>query len=177
MPPIVYSQLATPQMQNIYAHMTATPESILRRVIQPSLFVGTRSVVASTAAYLLGGPPKQNFITFREVVTMPQDGARIALDWELPPSEQPDQVKNLARTGPLEKHIVLILHGINNDANFGYVRSLMRACTERGWATVGFNFRGCGGIPLATPRGYTGGLYWRHSGCNTDTKWTAAPQL
>jgi predicted alpha/beta-fold hydrolase len=156
MPPIVYSQLSTPQMKNIYAHLTATPESILRRVIQPSLFVGTRSVVASTAAYLLGGPRKQNYITFREVVTMPQDGAVIALDWELPPSDHPDQIKTLARMGPLEKHIVLILHGINNDANFGYVRSLMRACTERGWATVGFNFRGCGGVPLATPRSYTG---------------------
>jgi hypothetical protein len=58
MPPIVYSQLSTPQMKNIYAHLTATPESILRRVIQPSLFVGTRSVVASTAAYLFGGTSK-----------------------------------------------------------------------------------------------------------------------
>jgi hypothetical protein len=50
---------------------------------------------------------------------MPQDGAVIALDWELPPSDHPDQIKTLARMGPLEKHIVLILHGINNDANFG----------------------------------------------------------
>ncbi|KAI2498032.1 alpha/beta hydrolase [Fragilaria crotonensis] len=32
----------------------------------------------------------------------------------------------------------------------------MRACTDRGWAAVGVNFRGCGGVPLATPRGYTG---------------------
>jgi predicted alpha/beta-fold hydrolase len=30
----------------------------------------------------------------------------------------------------------------------------MRTCTNRGWLAVGMNFRGCGGVPLATPRAY-----------------------
>lgn len=155
-PPTVYSQLSTPQMKNIYSQLTAKPESILRRTIQPSLFVGTRGVVASTAAYMLSGPHKQNYIHFREIVTMPQDGAKIALDWELPPSQYPQVVKKAALRGPLTKHVVLILHGINNDASFGYIRSFMRACTLRGWAAVGFNFRGQGGVDMATPYGYNG---------------------
>ena len=51
---------------------------------------------------------------------------------------------------------MLILHGINNHAGFGYVRSLTRECVRRGWIAVGFNFRGCGGVPLNTPRTYNG---------------------
>jgi predicted alpha/beta-fold hydrolase len=91
---------------------------------------------------------------------MSQDGAMIALDWELPPSdaysksarERQEQVLN----GPIHQPVVLILHGINNDSSFGYVRSLMRECTNRGWIAAGMNFRGCGGAPVTTPRGYTG---------------------
>jgi predicted alpha/beta-fold hydrolase len=58
--------------------------------------------------------------------------------------------------GPIDLPVVLILHGINNNASFGYVKSLMRTCTNRGWLAVGMNFRGCGGVPLATPRAYNG---------------------
>jgi predicted alpha/beta-fold hydrolase len=160
-PPTIYSQLAVDcRMKEIYNRLTATPESILRRTIQPSLFVGTRGVIASTAAYLHTGPSsKEGYQKFREVVTMSQDGAEIALDWELPPpvdSRTAEMDKQAALHGPNPKHVVLILHGINNDANFGYVKSLMRACTHRGWAAVGMNFRGCGGVALATPRGYNG---------------------
>jgi hypothetical protein len=50
----------------------------------------------------------------------------------------------------------LLLHGINNDSDFGYMKSLMRAIGDRGWYAVSMNFRGCGKIPLSTPRSYTG---------------------
>jgi predicted alpha/beta-fold hydrolase len=43
---------------------------------------------------------------------------------------------------------------MNNDAKFGYIRSMMRACSDRGWIAAGMNLRGCGGVPLSTPRGY-----------------------
>jgi uncharacterized protein len=33
---------------------------------------------------------------------------------------------------------------------------MMRTCTNRGYIAVGMNFRGCGGVPLQTPRGYNG---------------------
>eukprot|EP00547_Thalassionema_nitzschioides_P006580 CAMPEP_0194209518 /NCGR_PEP_ID=MMETSP0156-20130528/7615_1 /TAXON_ID=33649 /ORGANISM="Thalassionema nitzschioides, Strain L26-B" /LENGTH=552 /DNA_ID=CAMNT_0038936705 /DNA_START=109 /DNA_END=1767 /DNA_ORIENTATION=+ len=154
-PPTVYCQLADEVMKKIYQRLTVNPDSIFSRNIHPSLFVGTRSVVSSTAAFLGGGPCSEGYTRFREVVAMSQDGAQIALDWELPVSDTPD-LKKEALHGPFRKNLVLILHGINNDTSFGYMRSLMRACTKRGWAAVGMNFRGCGGISLSTPRGYNG---------------------
>lgn len=160
-PPLVFGQLNAGQMQDIYKQMTARPDSILSRDIQPSLFVGTRGLVASTAAYLLHGPSSTDrHIRFREILTMSQDGGRLALDWELPPDQQSkltdEERKQQVIKGPIKLPVVLILHGINNNANFGYVKSLMRTCTNRGWLAVGMNFRGCGGVPLATPRAYNG---------------------
>jgi predicted alpha/beta-fold hydrolase len=189
-PPRIYGQIMNKQapIYDIYSRMIHTPEtsgtstknmkdkiinkkSVIHRVMQPSLFVGTRSGVASTAAYLLGGPrPTDDHIQIREVLTLPADGTSILIDWELPPkavllenqststshdmtdSERRQQILN----GPIMQPVVIIMHGINNDSSFGYVRSLMRACTDRGWIAVGMNFRGCGGVPLTTPRGYTG---------------------
>jgi predicted alpha/beta-fold hydrolase len=160
-PPLVFGQLHTGQMQDIYKQMTARADSILSRDIQPSLFVGTRGMVASTAAYLLHGPSKTDrHIRFREILTMSQDGGRLALDWELPPDQESkltdEERKHQVTKGPIKLPVVLILHGINNNASFGYVKSLMRTCTNRGWLAVGMNFRGCGGVPLATPRAYNG---------------------
>ena len=104
-------------------------------------------------------------LLFREVMYMGSDGAEIAIDWEVPPEpitsshdpyKSPQQRRNELLHGPISRPVIIILHGINNDASFGYIRSLMKACTDRGWIAAGFNFRGCGGIPLKTPRGYTG---------------------
>jgi predicted alpha/beta-fold hydrolase len=159
-PPLVFGQVHTAgQMQDIYKQMTASANSILLRNIQPSLFVGTRGLVASTAAYLLHGPSSTaRHVRFREVLTMSQDGGRLALDWELPPDQQSEHTdeerKQQVMNGPIKLPVVVILHGINNNANFGYVKSLMRTCTDRGWLAVGMNFRACGGVPLTTPRGY-----------------------
>jgi len=159
-PPLVFGQCQSGPLRHIYKQMTATPDSILQRNIQPSLFVGTRGLVSSTAAYLLGGPSSSDrHVRFRQIIDMAQDGARLALDWELPPDSSAstdEERKQRIITGPIKEPVVLILHGINNDSSFGYVRSLMRTCTDRGWAAVGMNFRGCGGVPLTTPRGYNG---------------------
>jgi len=116
-------------------------------------------------AYARHGPKKDEHrhIQFREVMKMPSDGARVALDWEVPlPLYQSSlnlrktsqEIENGILRGPIERPVIILLHGINNDASFGYMKSLMRSCTNRGWNACGANFRGCGGIPLATPRGY-----------------------
>lgn len=84
---------------------------------------------------------------------MPADGAVIALDWQIPSTISP----SIALYGPITHPVVLIVHGINNHANFGYVQSLLQACTNRGWMAVGMNLRGAApGVPLSTPRSYTG---------------------
>jgi len=123
--------------------------------------------------------PGQDHFHFREILTMGSDGAKLAIDWELPdsiippppappipPNTNVDCHINMTihthpleysiLNGPIQTPIVLILHGINNDTDFGYIRRLMRTCTDRGWIAAGMNFRGCGGVPLETPRLYTG---------------------
>lgn len=163
-PPLVYGQVpGSGPLQDVYEKMTHTGDSILSRTIQPSLFVGTRGLMSSMAAYFLGGPSTSGDdepLTFRELMTMTHDGANIALDWELPilnnnQSMTADQRKQQILQGPIEQPVVLIMHGINNHAKFGYMRSLMRACSKRGWIAAGMNFRGCT-VPMSTPRGYNG---------------------
>ncbi|GKY96413.1 hypothetical protein MPSEU_000600800 [Mayamaea pseudoterrestris] len=206
-PPTVYGQVGTKAdstsdsslLSDIHSKLTASPDSILRRTIRPSLLIGTRGLLSSVAAYLARGPDAMLWSlsgvsnmhlngsqlpsrSFRQVLTMTQDGAQIALDWELPePESAPDRADallNLQRQvmhGPITacNIVVLILHGINNDASFGYIRSLMRACTDRGWLACGFNFRGCGRQPLATPRNYTGA----YTGDLRNVVWQIAAKL
>lgn len=57
--------------------------------------------------------------------------------------------------GPHTRPIILLLHGINNDSSFGYIRSMMAECNKNGWIAVGMNMRGCD-HNLHTPRGYNG---------------------
>jgi predicted alpha/beta-fold hydrolase len=162
-PPIVFGQLEPGGvLESVYQKMSATGDKILSRNIRPSLFVGTRGQVASTAAYLLRGPSSQDgFVRFREIMTMTQDGATIGVDWEAPiqskesPSVKSDeQRKTNILKGPIREPVVIILHGINNDASFGYMQSLQRTFAKRGWNSAAMNFRGVGGVPMTTPRGY-----------------------
>ena len=162
-PPLTFGQLPEGGiMSDIYRKMTATSDSILSRTIQPSLLVGTRGILSSTAAYLVGGPANEGkHLCFREIVTSTQDGAALAVDWEAPleikgQRQTSEQVKEQILKGPIVNPIVIILHGINNDSSFGYVRSLRRAFADRGWNAAAMNFRGCGGVKLTTPRGYNG---------------------
>ena len=163
-PPYTFGQLqAGSLMADIYQKLTASPDCILSRPIQPSLFVGTRGMVSSAAAYLLGGPSSsQEHLRFREIVQSTIDGASFGVDWEVPwktddrrtSSLTYQERRNEILKGPIQEPVVIILHGINNDANFGYMRSLQRAFADRGWNAAAVNFRGCGGVPMTTPRAY-----------------------
>ena len=162
-PPIIFGQFERGGvMESVYQKLSATPTSILARNIRPSLFVGTRGQVASAAAYALSGPPSSDgFVRFREVMKMTQDGATIGVDWEAPihTKEAPliltaNRRKENILQGRIREPVVIILHGINNDASFGYMQSLQRTFAKRGWNTASMNFRGVGGIPMTTPRGY-----------------------
>lgn len=124
-PPLVFGQCgpnadSDSPLQKIYEKLTERPESILSRNIQPSLFIGTRGAVASTASYLLGGPPStEEHITFRQVLTMSTDGTKIAIDWELPPQAQIDssplseeeRKQQVMSRGGIQQPVVLVLHG------------------------------------------------------------------
>lgn len=167
-PPVVYCQ-KTPMMQKIRKLVSHDPkgtkhpkQSFLTRDIKPSLFIGTRGTVASMAAYLLHGISHDQHYSFREIMTM-TDGATVAIDWLLPYPKYTSsidlrisekQLKANILYGPIDLPVVMILHGINNDTGFGYMKSLMNSVADRGWIACGMNFRGCGGQKLSTPRGY-----------------------
>ena len=159
--PRLYGQIYDGPMKDIYHQMATSYDSILHKPFRPRLFIGTRAAVASTAAYVFPGPTKEN-IEFREFLQMTLDGATVAIDWELPgvnttdSSDDADAMITNIKEGPITKPIVLVVHGMNNHSNYGYVRSMKRACCRRGWIAAGVNMRGCGGIALTTPRTYNG---------------------
>ncbi len=143
--PQVFHQKDTKQNYEICSLMS----SILLREYRPSAILGTRSALNSALAYMKPGPV--NVHRTRENVRMTRDGAIIALDWEFPPSYH--HAKNeYMQSDSIHKPTVLVLHGTNTDTSFGYIRSMMNSCTERGWFAVGMNSRGCGGGKLATHR-------------------------
>ena len=152
--------------------------STFSRTVTPSLFIGTRGIVASTAAYALGSKQcDANVKRVREVMKMGADGALIVLDWELPLDDSPttnsnnstaqqssmdNNIDNIDITKPnsITKPIILLLHGMNNDSTFGYIRSMMRTATDRGWIACCMNLRGQDGlhqVKNSTPRGYNAG--------------------
>ena len=147
-------------MKKIYERLTLK-DGILAQVVQPSLWVGTRSTLASSLA-LVGSISSRpdKFFQFREILTVPLDGAKLALDWEVPCVKDKvlgsENSKERFLSQPIQKPVIVILHGINNDSKSGYIRSLQRTLTNRGKIAIGMNYRGCGGVPLAAPRGFSG---------------------
>ena len=114
--------------------------------------------------------PHHQTVQFREVMKMPTDGATIAIDWKFPYSSINNSNSNNNNTeatvttttkdntndhwsidewihhilhGPISRPVVLILHGINNHTNFGYIQSMMNICCSHGCIAAGMNFRGC----------------------------------
>ncbi|KAL7459627.1 hypothetical protein ACHAWC_011378 [Mediolabrus comicus] len=156
-------------------------EGIFSRTVKPSLFIGTRGVVASTAAYALGSKKHQDenkVQRVREVMKMGADGALIVLDWEIPLDDDDDDDDvagssntsnsnsttnnkiDITKPNSITKPIILLLHGMNNDSTFGYIRSMMHTATSRGWVAVCMNLRGQDGlhqVKNVTPRGYNAG--------------------
>ena len=135
-------------------------EGIFTRKVTPSLFIGTRGLMSSTAAYALGSNDgNENKVKrVREIMTMGSDGALIVLDWEVPISSISDI--DIKQPNSITKPIILLLHGMNNDSTFGYIRSMMKTATDRGWIAVCMNFRGQDGkhqVKNNTPRGYNAG--------------------
>ena len=154
-PPVVFGQLPhNTAIRKVYDELTASPTAILSRPIKPSLLVGTRAQLASAVAFAARGPSQKpsKYERFRQVFTMSTDGAQIAVDWEVPTGRKQDILSGKRR---IRQPVIIILHGINNHSEFGYMRSLQRTFCRRGWNSAAVNFRGCGGSSMTTPRGYT----------------------
>ena len=165
-PPLVFAQ-SSPKMERLQEILSKNTsqkcgKGMLTRNVKPSLFVGTRSYLGSAAAYLLHGP-EEKYLCFEEEMRMESDGAVTSVVWEVPLQiyssslhfhlTDEEQKEKILR-GPIDRPVVMICHGINNNANFGYMKGLMRSCTDKGWIACAVNFRGCGSVKMTTPRGY-----------------------
>lgn len=78
--------------------------------------------------------------TVRERLDTP-DGDFIDLDWH----------------GPTAGPVAMLLHGLTGSSVSPYIRGMQAALAGQGWRTVAMNFRGCGGEPNRTARGYHSG--------------------
>ncbi|KAL3805935.1 hypothetical protein HJC23_007896 [Cyclotella cryptica] len=164
-PPDVFCDLLhNKRMSRIYKKLSREG-GIFSQSVVPSLFVGTRGVVSSMAAYALkaGGTrddTKTKVSRIREVMTMGADGAKILLDWEIPNTAssefQSSHCGEINKISSIAQPVVLLVHGMNNDSSFGYIRSMMKTATSRGWVAVCMNLRGqdgMGEVKNTTPRG------------------------
>ena len=154
--PLVMGQIPkSSRMESILDQLT-NGDGILSKPIVPSLFVGTRGQLASSVAFL--NPGSKSELRFSEVLASSYDGAEILLDWEIPQTATFNTRKNAILRGNISNPTVLILHGINNSSDYGYIKSLQTTMTNRGWNAVAMSFRGAargGRQPMTTPRSYT----------------------
>lgn len=58
---------------------------------------------------------------------------------------------------------VVLCHGLEGNARRQYMLGMARACGQRGWHVVGYNYRGCSGEPNRQPWSY-------HSGATDDLR-------
>jgi len=146
--PLVMGQIPkASRMESISQKLTKN-QGILSKPIVPTLVVGTHGQLASAAAYMSPGPSSQkSVVRFEETLVSSFDGAEIIVEWETPGARSVEKT--------ISHPTVLILHGINNSSKYGYVKSLQRTMTNRGWNALAMNFRGVAGRPMTTPRSYT----------------------
>lgn len=133
----------------------------IRRPMRPFLWVGTRGIVSSTVSFLHPGPPSCPPVTATTVWKIPLDGGTVALHWYAP-VDCPDAPwqewgdRSSETTTKATTPVILLLHGLNNHAGFGYMRHLAKACVEQGWIAVALDFRGTTAkVTTTTPRLYT----------------------
>jgi len=157
-PDVFCNLYSNEKMQRIYDKLSTNGGVFARRVV-PTLFLGTRGVISSMAAYALPAVKGHTIQTrrVREVMTMGADGAKIVLDWEVPLHNDGDTINCKAnRVANIDLPVVLLVHGMNNDSSFGYIRSMMKTATSRDWIAVCMNLRGqdwLGEVQNTTPRG------------------------
>jgi predicted alpha/beta-fold hydrolase len=115
----IYRKLSRSNNNNI-------DEGIFTRKITPSLGIGTRGVISSTAAYLFPDINATSNATTRrerEVMKMGADAALLVLDWEIPliPVDENNAQLDIKKPNSIDKPVVLILHGMNNDSTFIWI--------------------------------------------------------
>ncbi len=117
--------------------------SALRQPFHPTLWA-TNAHVQSAVGVLRTLSARGSY---RRQRVLTSDGGTLALDWWCG--------ADLPGYAAMDAPIVLLIHGINGGSHEGYVKWACVAAAARGWRPVVLNMRGCNGLPLTSPRGYT----------------------
>ncbi|TCD69717.1 hypothetical protein EIP91_006484 [Steccherinum ochraceum] len=102
----------------------------------------------------IGDFTKVDKVEYERTLLRTVDGGTLGLDFTGPPNSE-----LLAETTP----VIVVLHGLTGGSHESYVRAILApACTTvdrggLGYRAVVVNFRGCAGVPLTSPRLYSGG--------------------
>ena len=128
-----------------------------------------------------GGSSKSSTWAFRRQLVHCEDGGTIALDWweeerktktkttttttttrnRQQQQQQPPSPSFASTPPPLPPTapLLLVLHGLTGGSKEAYIRSLCSHATARGgFRAVAVVYRGCGGLALTSPRGYSATL-------------------
>uniref|UniRef100_A0A7S1FL56 Serine aminopeptidase S33 domain-containing protein n=1 Tax=Corethron hystrix TaxID=216773 RepID=A0A7S1FL56_9STRA len=152
------SVLAAPTLRN--RSILSLLSNITSKALRPSIPVGTFASLNSAHGYFRAGPlpPENNTHSWREIVVNPHDREVLAVDWEMPHFSSASETESVHSGGIIRRSVVLLLHGLNNDSSFGYVRACSRAAADAGFVVASLNYRGCGGTKLQTVRGFNAGF-------------------
>lgn len=122
------------------------PNDFHIRHMNPSMFIGTHNAVASTVAFLHPGPTNMPSAQFDEEHEMPHDAAIVHLHWYFPNEILKQEYlacRDRTNKTKLQTPVVLILHGINNHAAFGYMKNLAKTIVQdAAYIAVTVDFRG-----------------------------------
>ena len=87
----------------------------------------------------------------REILAL-KDGGQVGLDWHRHASEtRPGELDPPRRDAP----IAIVQHGLTGSSESTYIRHAIPKLMEAGFRVVVFVARGCGGVELTTPFGFT----------------------
>eukprot|EP00884_Botryococcus_braunii_P019369 jgi/Botrbrau1/6115/Bobra.331_2s0010.1 len=88
-----------------------------------------------------------NFPNYHRQLLVASDGGTVAIDW----FRQCD----LNQALPPDTPVLVVFHGLTGGSHEGYCKGMCSAAYARGWRSAVFNYRGCAGLPLTSPKTYS----------------------
>ncbi|KAJ3116118.1 hypothetical protein HK100_001150 [Physocladia obscura] len=118
--------------------------SLARGSFRPTLWLPTGHA-QTVYAGLISKFPELRVDYDREICDLP-DGGLVAIDWA------PKNYRDLAQSSP----ILILLHGLAGGSRETYICDLVPEALKLGYRVAALNYRGCGGMEIATPQLYSG---------------------
>jgi predicted alpha/beta-fold hydrolase len=122
------------------------PEIKTSYKVYPSFFTGIRVLINSMVP-MLASPRSNHSYRYREVLTMPSDGERIALDWAIPKDDMwvATKIQQPSEPNSIPFPVVIVIPALGTDSDAGYILDAMSTFVSTGYVSVVVNYRGFGG--------------------------------